>query len=115
MTPTVAASLAGKDPDDLAFTAVGGGVLRYRVARTSWFDAAVKEAGCPEGFHPHELRYTAASLAISAGANVKAVQRMLGHASAAMTLDTYADLFADDLDEVAMRLDRAASLESVGK
>jgi hypothetical protein len=37
---------------------------------------------------------------------------MLGHASAAMTLDTYADLFADDLDEVAMRLDRAASLES---
>jgi integrase len=39
------------------------------------------------------LRNTAASLAISAGANVKAVQRMLGHASAAVTLDTYADLF----------------------
>jgi hypothetical protein len=32
---------------------------------------------------------------------VKAVQRMLGHASAAMTLDTYADLFDDDLDAVA--------------
>ena len=45
---------------------------------------------------PHDLRHTAASLAISAGANVKAVQRMLGHASAAMTLDTYADLFDDD-------------------
>ena len=29
---------------------------------------------------------------------------MLGHASAAMTLDTYADLFEDDLDEVATRL-----------
>lgn len=41
---------------------------------------------------PHALRHTAASLAISAGARVKAVQRMLGHASAVMTLDTYADL-----------------------
>ena len=49
----------------------------------------------------HDLRHTAASLAISAGANVKAVQRMLGHASAAMTLDVYADLFDSDLDAVA--------------
>lgn len=56
---------------------------------------------------PHDLRHTAASLAISAGANVKAVQRMLGHASAAMTLDTYADLFEDDLDDVASALDQA--------
>ena len=39
---------------------------------------------------PHELRHTAASLAIAAGANVKGVQLMLGHASAAMTLDIYA-------------------------
>ncbi len=49
----------------------------------------------------HDLRHTAASLAISAGANVKGVQRMLGHASAAMTLDVYADLFDSDLDAVA--------------
>lgn len=32
---------------------------------------------------------------------------MLGHASAAMTLDVYADLFDDDLDEVARRLERS--------
>jgi hypothetical protein len=36
-----------------------------------------------------------------------AVQRMLGHASAVMTLDRYADLFDDDLDAVADRLDEA--------
>lgn len=30
---------------------------------------------------------------------------MLRHASAAMTFDTYADLFDDDLDAVADRLD----------
>jgi integrase len=40
----------------------------------------------------HALRHTAASLAISAGANPKGVQRMLGHASAALTLDVYAEL-----------------------
>ena len=34
---------------------------------------------------------------------------MLGHASAAMTLNVYADLFEDDLDQVADRLDQAAT------
>lgn len=61
----------------------------------------------------HDLRHSAASLAISAGANVKAVQRMLGHASAAMTLDTYADLFDDDLDAVAVALDEAKLAKTV--
>ena len=55
---------------------------------------------------PDDLRH-AASLAISAGANMKAVQRMLGHAKASMTLDVYADLFDEDLDGVADRLDTA--------
>ena len=32
---------------------------------------------------------------------------VVGHASAAMTLDIYAGLFADDLDTVADQLDRA--------
>ena len=50
-----------------------------------------------------------AILAVQAGANVKAEQRTLGHASAAMTLDVYAGLFGDDLDAVADRLDTAAS------
>jgi integrase len=41
--------------------------------------------------------------------NVKAVQRLLGHASAAMTLDVYSGLFDNDLDAVADRLDEAAA------
>ena len=44
---------------------------------------------------------------MSARANVKAVQRMLGHAQASMTLDVYADLFDADLDDVAVNLDAA--------
>jgi len=97
--------ITGKGPDELVFTSPKGAVLRVRGARRSWFDRAVELAGIPEGFHPHELRHTAASLAVSAGANVKAVQRMLGHARASMTLDVYADLFDDDLVAVADRLD----------
>ena len=58
-----------------------------------------------DGLTPHEMRHTAASLAISAGANVKAVQRMLGHASAAVTLGVYSDLFDSDLDTVSAALD----------
>ena len=54
------------------------------------------------------LRDTAASLAVASGATVKAVQRMLGHASAGMTLDVYAGLFDDELDDVADRMSGAA-------
>ena len=58
----------------------------------------------------HAMRHTAAALAISAGGNPKVVQRMLGHASAAMTLDVYADLFESDLDSVADRLENVLKM-----
>ncbi len=64
---------------------------------------------------PHDLRHTCASLAVAAGVNVPALQRMLGHTSAKMTLDTYADFFDDDLDAVAVTLHARYSPESVGK
>jgi integrase len=101
---------AGKDRDDLVFTASHGGVIWLRNWRPRVFDPAAKAAGLA-GLTPHELRHTAASLAVSADANVKAVQRLLGHASAAMTLDIYTGLFDDDLDAVAERLDEAAANE----
>ncbi len=97
----------GKGPDDLVFTSPRGGVIFLRNWRKRVFDPAAEAAGLAP-LSPHELRHTAASLAVAVGANVKAVQRMLGHASAAMTLDTYSGLFEDDLDDVAARLDSAA-------
>ena len=70
--------------------------------------------------HPREPRTAVRHADISpgdrwdeAGANVKAGQRMLGHASASMTLDIYADLFDDDLEAVATALHAARA--SVGK
>jgi integrase len=94
----------GKKPGEPVFAAARGGWLRGRVFRRGWLNDAADEVGL-SGLTPHELRHTAASLAISAGANVKAVQRMLGHASAAVTLDVYSDLFDSDLDSVSAALD----------
>lgn len=113
----VARLCEGKGRDDLLFEAsTGGYMMRPNTSEntTSWFLRALTDAGF-ERMTLHDLRHTAASLAISAGANVKAVQRMLGHASAAMTLDVYADLFDDDLDAVSDALDHAARNSSVGK
>lgn len=108
---------AGRNGEDLLFSGRGGlHMRRVRVSdgSRSWFKTALAEAGL-DPMTLHDLRHTAASLSISAGANVKAVQRMLGHASAAMTLDIYADLFDDDLNAVSDRLDEAYDRSSVGK
>ncbi|MFV1500806.1 tyrosine-type recombinase/integrase [Mycobacterium kansasii] len=105
----------GKERDDLLFPGDGDdGHLRRPHPTSGWFAKAVADSGIPRAT-PHDLRHTAASLAVSAGANVKAVQKMLGHASAAMTLDIYADLFDDDLEAVATALHNARSRENVGK
>ncbi|MGA8260873.1 MAG: site-specific integrase [Arenicellales bacterium] len=104
LIPDLAEACLGKEPGDLVFTSPGGAPLRLGNWRHRVFDPACA-AGGVVGLTPHDLRHTAASLAIAAGANVKAVQRMLGHASAAMTLDVYAGLFSDDLDSVAALLD----------
>lgn len=57
----------------------------------------------------HDLRHTAASLAIAAGADVKMVQAMLGHASVTLTMDTYGHLFEGGLDGVAAKMERMIS------
>jgi integrase len=119
----LAATSAGKGRDDLLWPSRSGGHLGPPSSTGSWLSGAVSR--CQQAAdakrteelrrHPgdrpatpvfqritaHDLRHTAASLAISAGANPKVVQRMLGHASAAMTLDVYADLFESDIDAVA--------------
>ena len=108
----LAGLVAGKAPDEFVFAAPQGGVLHLRNFRRKCFDPAVRATGL-DGLTPHALRHTAASLAISAGANVKVVQQMLGHKSATMTLDLYGHLFADQLDDVADAMDasRSASIQ----
>ena len=104
----------GKAPGDLLFPARDGGYLKRPKSDTGWFQAAVKKAKV-QAITPHGLRHTAASLAVSAGVNILALQRMLGHTSAKMTLDQYSDLFDDDLDAVAASLHAKYSPGSVSK
>lgn len=53
----------------------------------------------------HDLRHTAASLAIHAGANPLLVSKMLGHSSVTITLDRYSHLLGGEGETVAGRLD----------
>ena len=102
----LAGQVKGKQPDDLVFAGIRNGQpLRVSTFRTA-FSTAASAIGVPD-LHPHQLRHTAASLAIASGADVKVVQQMLGHSSATMTLDTYGHLFDDRLDEVGDALDAA--------
>jgi integrase len=102
----MALRLAGQTPDALVFPSRAGTPLRVQSFRRRGFDQAAVAVGL-DGLTPHELRHTAASLAIASGANVLGVQHMLGHASAAMTLDHYGHLLGDELDQVAARMDVA--------
>lgn len=82
------------------FTAAQGGRVHPDL-----FRARVFAPIAPEGMNVHDLRHTAASLAIRSGADVKAVQTMLGHSSAQMTLDLYSHLWDEQLDTVGERVD----------
>lgn len=108
-----------RGPADALVAGADGGVLRNGNSRRRSFDRTVERLRKrdPEfpSITPNDLWHTAASLAVSVGASVKAVQRMLGHASAAMTLDVYADLFDDDLDAVAGALDDQVDAAGVSK
>lgn len=110
LIPRLARMCEGKTRDAYVFSD-DSFPTKYPHATSGWFIKAVRSAQEDDKtfptLTPHAMRHTAASLAISAGANVKAVQRMLGHASAAMTLDVYSDLFDDDLDSVAQRMSDA--------
>ncbi|WP_431278281.1 site-specific integrase [Leifsonia poae] len=118
LAPLLATTIENKAPSQLVF-GDGNSHLHQPDRRRGWYVSAIARSQSADKTFPrvtiHDLRHTAASLAISAGANVKAVQRMLGHSSAAMTLDTYADLFDDDLDAVAVALDLARAVANTAR
>ena len=101
----IATHVEAMPKDVLVFTAKQGGPLRTSNFRRGVWTPACEDSGMPEGLLVHDLRDTAASLMISTGASIKAVQRQMGHASASMTLDTYGSLFESDLEDLADRLD----------
>ncbi len=86
------------------FAAPKGGPLNEgNWKRTVRWSTATRSIGKPT-VRVHDLRHTAASLWLGAGADPKVVQRILGHASAAMTMDPYGHLHDDNLWDAATRV-----------
>jgi integrase len=97
--------------DGLVFTSPDGQRLRLEnFRRRIWQPACVEAEVAP--LRIHDLRHTCASLAIAPGADVLVLQRMLGHASAAMTLDRYSHLMPGQAESVAQRLSDAAAVSA---
>ncbi|NUR08359.1 MAG: site-specific integrase [Nocardioidaceae bacterium] len=95
----------GRPLDALVFPAPGGGYLRNRNWRVrSGFNEASKALGIE--ITPHDLRRTFGSLARAAGADLRWVQKAMGHESITTTARIYAHLYDDELDSVAAALDR---------
>jgi integrase len=109
----VADLLEPGEPGALVFPDSEGGHMRGSNVRRRWWSKAVATAELfPRTvgveilyeFKLHELRHTAASLAIQAGANIKALQNMLGHESAGLTLDRYGHLYGSDVEAVGVAM-----------
>lgn len=102
--PVVDRRAIGRAATDWLFPAPAGGPIREsNWKRTVRWSRAVTELGYPM-LRVHDLRHTAASLWLASGADPKVVQAVLGHFSAAMTMDVYGHLIAANLWESVGRL-----------
>ena len=75
-------------------------------ARTKSLRYRCKEAGIPQ-FTFHTFRHTHASLLLNAGISYKELQHRLGHATLAMTMDTYSHLSKDKEKEAVLYYEKA--------
>lgn len=76
----------------------------YKIATFyNHFKLIAEKIGRPDA-RPHDLRHTAATVAIANGANIKSVQAMMGHATAAFTMDVYAHASEKMMEDTAARL-----------
>ena len=82
----------------LIFASEAGEPLDRRYVTTHLFKPLLGRAGLPR-VRFHDLRHTCATLLLSKNVNPKVVSEMLGHASIAITLDTYSHVLPDDARE----------------
>jgi integrase len=99
-------------PDALVFVGADGGALRANGWRARHWRPAIKNAGL-EPLRPHDLRHTAVSLWVAAGASPKQVAAWAGHTSVSVVLDRYGHLFPGHEAAVLDRLEDFARTPSV--
>ncbi len=96
------------DPAALLFTSPDGSVLRPTNWRQRFFNPAVQHAELAP-LTPHDLRHTAASLFISAGANQWMLAEVLGHSDTRMIDRVYGHLFEKDREDLRKRMSEKAN------
>jgi integrase len=115
LAPALKARLDGRPPGGPAVASPRGsrlGLENWKRA-VNW-KAAIASIG-RETLRVHDLRHTYASLSRRAGADLRLLQKAMGgHASITVTAHTYADLFDDELDNIAAALDSLDDLPSNG-
>ena len=90
--------------DALVYTSPHGCSLRCQnFARNVW-KPATASVGRPS-LRVHDLRHTAVSLLIQAGVHPKVIQRLMGHSSVTITMDTYGHLIGNQLEQASHALD----------
>lgn len=92
----------------LIFASETGECLDRRNITTHRFKPLLKKASLPE-IRFHDLRHTCATLLLSKNVNPKIVSEMLGHASIAITLDTYSHVLPNMRAEAAKAMEEALS------
>ena len=80
---------AGSAISKYVFTIDGSSAPMHPQTPTRYFHKFGQRYGIKD-FHPHKLRHTSASLAITNGADVVSVSQRLGHSDTAVTLRMYA-------------------------
>lgn len=80
---------------ETVFTNRDGRPMRHSSFTGNVFKPALVKARLDRQLRIHDLRHTCVAIAIEAGAHPKAIQRRMGHASIAVTLDTYGHLMPD--------------------
>lgn len=100
-------AVAGRDPSEFLFPGPDGLAMTVGWFRVR-FDKAVEKLEYGE-VTPHTLRHSAGSLALSEGASVVTVQKLLGHRNATTTMNVYSHMMPDDFDNLAAAMDKASA------
>jgi integrase len=105
LVPILTNRASGRPPGAPAITSPNGALLGLENwKRSAGWREAIVAINRPK-MRVHDLRHTYASLARRAGADLRLLQKTMGHASITVTAHVYADLYDDELDDVASALD----------
>ncbi|RRD61663.1 site-specific integrase [Leucobacter sp. OH1287] len=107
LAPAIAELMANQPATAWLFRADNDNAINSKNWAHRVWRPALRAAGIDKsrGITIHKLRHTAASHAIAAGADIKVLQLMLGHANASETLDIYGHWLPDRLDEISAKID----------